>query len=133
MCTKSPATVAVKRTRNVITDIGITFRAVTTVRFGSRLCKKRGLESSEGDQGYADSATSQTDGLFLRRKGRLCPHRVHEWHDTDDLHRPFQVVGQNVQAHLGTDAWQRLRQEVRRTHPRFKRAEGVFDGLSAQA
>ena len=59
--------------------------------------------------------------------------RFHQRPDSDDLHRPFQVVGQNVQAHLGTDAWQRLGEEVRRTHPRFERAEGVFDGLSAQA
>jgi hypothetical protein len=66
-------------------------------------------------------------------EGRSAPRGLHQWHDSDELHRTFQVVGQNVQAHFGTYARQRLRQEVRRAHPGFERAEGMFDSLPADA
>ena len=53
--------------------------------------------------------------------------------DSDDLHRSFQVIGENVQTHLGTDAWQRLREEVRRSHPRFQCSECMLDSLPTRA
>jgi hypothetical protein len=37
-----------------------------------------------------------------------------------------------VQRHLGGDVLRRLHLEVRGAHPRFDRAEWVFDGLAAQ-
>ncbi len=72
--------------------------------------------------------------MWLRqRKGHSSPHCRHEWCDSEDLHRAFHVVGQYVQAHLGTYAGDRFGQEVRRSHPGFDRAERVLGGLAAQA
>jgi hypothetical protein len=43
-----------------------------------------------------------------------CPNQVFY---SQYLHHPLHVVGQDVQAHLRSDAWQRLHREVRRAHP----------------
>jgi hypothetical protein len=68
---------------------------------------------------------------FCERKRELSSsHCYHERRDSEDLHRAFHVVGKNVQAHLGTDAWNRLCQEMSCSHPGFNRAERVLGGLA---
>lgn len=67
-----------------------------------------------------------------RRRRGLCPHRLHQGLDSDDLHHPFEVVGQHVQAHLRADARQGPCEEMVRAHPHFERCEGMLDSLSAQ-
>ena len=53
--------------------------------------------------------------------------------DTEDLDHSFEVVGQNVEAHLRSDLFEGFGQEVGAPHPRLERSEGVFDGLTADA
>lgn len=48
-------------------------------------------------------------------------HCLHERRDTDDLHRTFQVVSQHMETYLGTHARQCFGQEVRGSHPGFRR------------
>src|SRR3981081_2024444 len=52
---------------------------------------------------------------------------------TDDRDHPLYVVGQNVEAHLGSDLVERPGQEVRGAHPGLECSERVFDGLSSHA
>ena len=61
----------------------------------------------------------------------LCPHRLHQRSDAHDLHHAFEVVGQHMETHLGTDPRQPLGQEMGRAHPGFEGAERMFDGLPA--
>jgi hypothetical protein len=49
------------------------------------------------------------------RSSRL--DRREKWFDTDDVHHTREVVGEDVQRHLGRHLRQRLHQKVRRTHP----------------
>ena len=58
---------------------------------------------------------------------RLGPDRLDESPRPEDLNRPLHVVCENVQAHLGSNLRKRCRQEMRRTHPRFNRREGMLD------
>ena len=44
-----------------------------------------------------------------------------------DGNDPLEVVGQEIQAHFGTDARQGFRQEVGIAHPRLQRPKGTFD------
>src|SRR5262249_24603532 len=53
------------------------------------------------------------------------PDCLQQWSDIDDPDHPLHVVGQNVEAHLGTDPLQRPGQEVRTPHPRFEGSERV--------
>ena len=53
------------------------------------------------------------DGRNLERRGRLCSHRRDQRGDAHDVHGAFEIVGQHVQRHFGTDPFQRLRLEVR--------------------
>src|SRR6266540_3836036 len=69
--------------------------------------------------------------FILPGDGALCPHCLHQRSDAHDLHDAFEVVGQHMEAHFGADARQPLGQEMRRAHPGFERAEGMFDGLPA--
>ena len=46
---------------------------------------------------------------------RLLGNRLHERHNAHDPHHAFQVVGEHVQAHLGTDVLKRAGQEMRVT------------------
>src|SRR5271170_548496 len=81
------------------------------------------------------------DGYFGRRwisevgeskkEGHLAPDCRHKWGDSEDPHRAFHVVGKNVQAHLGTHAWNRLGKKVRRSHPGFDRAKWMLGRLAA--
>jgi len=54
--------------------------------------------------GSDDVSAIRARGRRLDRGGALGPDCSHQRADSDELHRTFQVVGQNVQAHLGTDA-----------------------------
>ena len=67
----------------------------------------------------------------VRKKGHASPDCRHKWGDSEDLHRTFHVVGKNVQAHLGTHAWNRLGEKVCRSHPGFDRAKWMLGGLAA--
>ncbi len=53
--------------------------------------------------------------------------------DPHDVHDPGEIVGQNVQHHLGGDLWQRLHQEVSCPHPGLDGAERVLDRLAPLA
>lgn len=48
-----------------------------------------------------------------------------------DLEHSLQVVGQNLQAHLGSHARKSFGQEVRGSHPRFQRSEHMLDCLAS--
>ena len=67
----------------------------------------------------------------VKNRGHLAPDCRHERGDSEDLHRAFHVVGEYVQTHLGTDAWDRLGQEVSCSHPGFDRAKRMLGGLAA--
>src|SRR5213076_1285896 len=62
-----------------------------------------------------------------------CADRFHQSANAQNAHHPLHVVGQDVQRHFGTDVLERLHLEVRRSHPRLYRAEGVLDSLAAYA
>ena len=69
---------------------------------------------------------------FIARGRRTSgPHRLHQRSDAHNLHHAFEVVGQHMETHLGTDPRQALGQEMRRAHPGFECAERMFDGLPA--
>jgi hypothetical protein len=44
----------------------------------------------------------------------------------------FHVVGQDVQRHFGTYVLERFHLEVRRSHPRLYRAEGMLHSLDPE-
>ena len=71
--------------------------------------------------------------VFRQKAERSSPHCLHQRHDPEDLHRAFQVVGQDMQTHFGADLGQSLHEKVRRPHPRFKRTERMLDGLPPDA
>jgi len=49
-----------------------------------------------------------------------CLHRLHQRHDPQRLHHPLQIVGKHMEAHLGADPTQGLRQKVSRLSLRRK-------------
>src|SRR6266481_1660813 len=59
--------------------------------------------------------------------------RFHQSANAQNVHHPFHIMGKNVQRHLGADVLERFHLEVRRSHPRLYRAEGMLDRLAAQA
>jgi hypothetical protein len=61
----------------------------------------------------------------------LCLQRRQKRSDAHDVHNPGQIVGQDVQCHLGGDLGQALHQEVRCSHPNLHRAKGVLHRFSA--
>ena len=61
----------------------------------------------------------------------VCLQRRQERPDADDVHNPGQIVGQDVQCHLGGDLGQALHQEVRCSHSHLHRAKGVLHRFSA--
>ena len=61
----------------------------------------------------ADVLGSRSARFIARRKRALCPHRLHQRYDSHDLHDAFEIVGQYMEAHLGTDTRQPLGQEMR--------------------
>jgi hypothetical protein len=63
----------------------------------------------------------------------LCSDRFHQSANAQNAHRPFHVVGQDVERHFGTYVLERFHLEVRRSHPRLYRAEWMLDSLAAYA
>ncbi|QDL05994.1 hypothetical protein PALA37_02515 [Pseudomonas aeruginosa] len=61
------------------------------------------------------------------------PQCLYRTGNAEDVHQPFEVVGQHMQAHFRADSGQRSGQEVCRAHPMFERAKRVLHGLSAHA
>ena len=59
----------------------------------------------------------------------LLAGELHQRGDADDLHDPFEIVGEDVQGHLSADMFQRLHLEVGIAHPAFEGAKGMFDGF----
>jgi hypothetical protein len=68
-------------------------------------------------------------GHFSGWQIALRPDGGHQRLDADDVHDAGEIVGQNVQCHLGCDLWQRLHQEVGRTHPSLDRSEWMLNRL----
>ena len=60
-------------------------------------------------------------------------NRRHERSDTHDVHDTGQIVGQDVQRHLGGHLGKALHQEVGCSHPGLDRAEGMLNRLAALA
>jgi len=71
-------------------------------------------------------------GAVKRGRLGLCPHEGNQKLRSEDVQRPFQVVGQDLQAHFRSDPRQGLGQEVSRPHPRLERAKRMLDGLPTQ-
>ena len=57
----------------------------------------------------------------------------HQRLDADDVQYTCEIVGQYTEGHLGGDLRQRLRQEVRCTHPHLHCTERMLDRLTARA
>jgi hypothetical protein len=70
-------------------------------------------------------------GFVAQGRRASGPHRLHQRSDAHNLHHAFEVVGQHVETHLGTNPRQPLGQEMRRAHLGFEGAERMFDGLPA--
>src|SRR5215813_9523515 len=64
------------------------------------------------------------DGMWIGCSG---PHRLHQRSGAEDLDHSLEVVGEDVEAHLRSDLFERLHPEVRRPHPGFYGPEGMFD------
>lgn len=64
--------------------------------------------------------------------GARASDRREQLRHAEDRYHPLQIVGQNVQRHLGSDVFQRLHLEVRGAHTRLDRPEGMLDGLASQ-
>src|SRR5471032_865549 len=95
------------------------FRNLTqsTVRYGARLCenicgsrRKRCVNCRLGEL----------------KKGLQPDQSCFQPLDSHDVNHSFQIVGENMQAHLRSHAWKRLGKKMRRPHPRFKCAEWVL-------
>src|SRR6266568_3867937 len=57
------------------------------------------------------------------------PHRLHERRSPEDGDHSLQIVGENMEAHLGSDLSEGPCQEMGGAHPRLDRPEWVFDRL----
>ena len=79
----------------------------------------------------AEAPGSPCSGVYFAGERASSPHRLHQRSDAHDLYHAFEVVGQYMETHLGTDARQPLSQEMGRAHPGFERTEGMFDSLPA--
>src|SRR6516162_2022982 len=75
--------------------------------------------------GTALEATFSQPGLRLDR----CDQRSGP-HDVDDAR---EIVGEDMERHLGGHAWQSLHQEVGCSHPRLERPERMLDRLAPLA
>src|SRR5262252_9553096 len=62
-----------------------------------------------------------------------CSDCSYQCGSAEDSDCPFQVVGEDVEAHLGSDLVQGPGQEVDGAHPSLEGPERVFDGLSSHA
>ena len=70
-------------------------------------------------------------------RGAACPHSCpqggEERPGSEDRHDPLQIVGQDLQAHLGGLVSLPSHPEVGRPHPAFVRPEQVLDRLAPRA
>ena len=67
-------------------------------------------------------------------RGGLRPHQPHRFHHSREAQNSqytLEVVGENMQAHLGTDVDQLAGQEVCVAHPVLERSKDMFNGSSA--
>ena len=77
------------------------------------------------DRWYPLEATLSQSGLRPHRRDQLSrPH---------DIHDARQIIGEDVERHLGGHAWQPLHQEVGCSHPRLERPERMVDRLAPLA
>ena len=63
---------------------------------------------------------------YMASKARLRLDSRYQSLRTDDIYRPFQIVGQHMETHFGSHMPFSPRQEVRVAHPGFECAKGVF-------
>lgn len=61
------------------------------------------------------------------------PHRLHQGPGSENLHHVFEVIGQDVETHLGADLLQRCCKEMCAAHPELDRPEGMLQGLTSDA
>ena len=59
--------------------------------------------------------------------------RCNQLPDSDDVHDPGQIIGQDRKCHFGGNFWKRFRQEVCSSHARLHRAERMLDCLPTLA
>ena len=91
--------------------------------------RRAGCQERPGQKSlHSRSATSAE-----LKAGAPRPHRGDQPPGVEDLDRSLQVVGQNLQAHLGSHARQHSGQEVTRSHPGLQGSEHKLHGLSAQS
>jgi hypothetical protein len=69
----------------------------------------------------------------LRQPLTRRPHCGDEWSGAYDVHHAREIVGEQVQGHLGGHSRQRLHQEVSGAYPGLDRAERVLDRLAPLA
>ena len=73
-------------------------------------------------------------GHRQRDRGRSsCPDRRHQRSHTEDRYHSLQVIGQDVEAHLGSDLVEGPGQKMGGAHPSLEGPKRVFDGLSSHA
>jgi hypothetical protein len=60
-----------------------------------------------------------------------CFDRCHKRLHTNDVYYSREIVGEDVQSHLGSNLWQAVHQKVRSAHPHLERTERMLDGLAA--
>src|SRR5467141_2591957 len=77
---------------------------------------------------YPSGSRSENSTRPVSREDRL-----RQSANAQNAHHPFHVVGQNAQRHFGADVLERFHLEVRRSHPRLYRAEGMLVSLAAHA
>ena len=58
--------------------------------------------------------------------GFLAPYRRYQWPNTHYLQHPFEIVGQDMQAHLCAHMFQSPHQKMHGPHPGLDRAKGVL-------
>ena len=58
-----------------------------------------------------------------------CADCLHQFANAQNPHHAFHVVGQDMQRHFGADVLERFHLEMRRSHPRLYRAEGMLHSL----
>jgi hypothetical protein len=63
----------------------------------------------------------------------LCPNRLNERCDAEEVDDPREVIGEYGERHFGADILQALHQEVGCAHAHLDRAKRMFDGLPTLA
>src|SRR6516164_7346420 len=96
----------------------------------TRVATVKGCRSCENALAVCDRSAKDSDAMEGLSGDRASgPDRRHQGADTQDGNDAFEVVGQDVEAHLRADPLQRAGQEVRRAHPGLDGAKRVLHGL----